>query len=71
MQNVTAYTNFTNNNTINVHNCATIAEFEALLQQRNITYTLREECGFPVYVYVNNENYVAFYDEEQEHGYVA
>ena len=70
MQKVTAFVDGIAN-PVNVQDCATIAQFETLLQQRSKTFTVREEDRSPVYVYMRDKEYVGFYDEEQEHGYIA
>lgn len=68
MQEATAI-NFTNNNAANAHDL-TLAEFEALLRDKHSSAEVVFDF-VPVLVYADNDELVAYYDEELEWGYIA
>jgi hypothetical protein len=56
---------FVNGNDENVEN-VTQAEFEARFKFKNVN-----DDAFPVLVYLNGNEMLAWYDEENEYGYIA
>ena len=69
----TALDNFVNNNAvnINVQGCCTEEEFLQAVAAHNVTVTQTELCAMPVFVYMHNNNFVAWWDEELQYGYIA
>lgn len=63
---------FVNNNAVNANvQCSTEEEFLQALAARNVQLTHVQTCAMPVLVYMHNNTYAAWWDDELQYGYIA
>ena len=71
MQNfATALSQFTNTNAANV-TCANEQDFKAALASRAVAFDTVNDDAFPVLVYMQNNAFVAYFDPENECGFIT